>query len=83
MDKGQAGHKTPKEEVIPDCFHGFLVMGSFGAGRHYSCMGPAGRVDDLSNIRFVLSLLLLVLRLCSLIQLHEGGGGPAWTSPVH
>lgn len=83
MDKGQAGHQTPEEVVIPDCFHDILVMGSFGAGRHHSCVGSAGRVGGLSNIRLVLSLLLLVLRLHALIQLHEGGGGPAWTSPLH
>lgn len=82
LDEGQAGHQTPKEVVIPGCFHGVLLMGSFCASRRHSCLGPAERVDDLLNRKLVLSLLLLVLGLHSLIQLHEGGGGPAWTSPL-
>lgn len=62
------GHQTPKEVVIQGCFRGILLMGSFCAGRHHSCLGTSGRVDDLWNKKLVLSLLLLVLRLHSLIQ---------------
>lgn len=82
MDEGQAGHQTPEAVVIPGGFHGVLLTGNFCAGRHHRCLGPAGRVDDLSNRKLVRSLLLLILRLPSQIRLHEGGGGPAWTSPL-
>lgn len=45
-----------------------------------------GQLEELTiywTERFFLSLLLLVLRLHSLIWVDEGGGGSAWTSPLH
>lgn len=53
--EGQVWHPASLEVVIPGCFRGVLMGGT------WQLPGPAGGVGDLSNRELVLSFLLLVV----------------------